>query len=140
MSDLNSPAEVHHGPVIDHLSINCSDVAASAAFYDRVLGVLGRRRVMDFGAAIGYGTEEPAFWITAQPLEGPAAGANREIHVAFAAPDAAAVRAFFEAATDMGAEALHQPRLWPEYHEHYYGAFVRDPDGNNVEAVCHFPE
>jgi len=50
------------------------------------------------------------------------------------------VRAFFETAVAHGAEALHEPRVWPEYHPNYYGAFVRDPDGNNVEAVCHTPE
>ena len=50
------------------------------------------------------------------------------------------VPAFFEAAVVGGAEALHEPRIWPEYHPNYYGAFVRDPDGNNVEAVCHLPE
>ena len=123
--------------MIDHLGINCSDMAASTAFYDRVLGVLGHRRLMDFEVAIGYGTEQPHFWISVQPDEGPASGPNREIHVAFTAPDAATVRAFFAAATEVGAEVLHEPRLWPEYHEHYYAAFVRDPDGNNVEAVCH---
>jgi hypothetical protein len=57
--------------------------------------------------------------------------------VAFTATDAATVRAFCGAAAELGAEVLHQPRLWPEYHEHYYGGFVRDLDGNNVEAVCH---
>lgn len=123
--------------MIDHLGINCSDLAAAAAFYDRVLGVLGHRRLMDVGVAIGYGSTTPAFWLAAQPDEGPASGPNREIHVAFTAGDAATVRAFFEAATEAGAEVLHEPRLWPEYHERYYGAFVRDPDGNNVEAVCH---
>ena len=56
------------------------------------------------------------------------------------ASDRAAVRAFFDAAVAQGAEVLHEPRLWPEYHPGYYGAFVRDPDGNNVEAVCHLPE
>ena len=65
---------------------------------------------------------------------------NREIHVAFQADDRATVRAFFEAAVGAGAEVLHEPRVWPEYHPTYYGAFVRDPDGNNVEAVCHSPE
>ena len=65
---------------------------------------------------------------------------NREVHVAFQAPDRARVRAFFDAAVAAGAEVLHEPRLWPEYHPSYYGAFVRDPDGNNVEAVCHSPE
>ena len=64
-------------------------------------------------------------------------GPNRETHIAFAAPDAEHVRAFHAAATELGAESLHEPRMWPEYHDHYYGGFVRDPDGNNVEAVCH---
>jgi catechol 2,3-dioxygenase-like lactoylglutathione lyase family enzyme len=123
--------------MIDHFGINCADLAAAAAFYDRVLGVLGQRRIMDFGMAIGYGTDKPDFWIGAQPPQGPASGPNREVHIAFPAADAATVRAFFEAATELGAETLHAPRLWPEYHEGYYGAFVRDPDGNNVEAVCH---
>ena len=64
----------------------------------------------------------------------------RESHIAFTAPDRAAVRAFFQAAVGAGAEVLHEPRVWPQYHPNYYGAFVRDPDGNNVEAVCHAPE
>ena len=92
---------------------------------------------MDFEVAMGYGTDKPDFWIGRQPDEGPASGPNREIHVAFEAADADAVRAFFVAATELGAEVLHEPRHWPEYHDRYYGAFVRDPDGNNVEAVCH---
>ena len=123
--------------MIDHFGIQCTDLAASAAFYDAALAPLGFSRQMDFGVAIGYGTEQPHFWISTQPAEGPASGPNREIHVAFTAPDAATVRAFFEAAVATGAEVLHEPRLWPEYHDHYFAAFVRDPDGNNVEAVCH---
>jgi predicted lactoylglutathione lyase len=67
-------------------------------------------------------------------------GPNREVHIAFQAPDRAAVRAFFEVAVHAGAEKLHEPRVFPEYHSHYYGAFVRDPDGNNVEAVSHLPD
>jgi catechol 2,3-dioxygenase-like lactoylglutathione lyase family enzyme len=126
--------------MIDHLGINCADLAASAAFYDRVLGTLGFTRLLDFEVALGYGRDKPDFWIGKQPDEGPASGPNREIHVAFQAADRAAVRAFFEAAKEMGAEVLHEPRVWPEYHESYYGAFVRDPDGNNVEAVCHTAE
>lgn len=62
---------------------------------------------------------------------------NREIHIAFAAADREAVRAFFDSAVTAGAAVLHEPREWPEYHAGYYGAFVRDPDGNNIEAVCH---
>ncbi len=125
------------GGMLDHLSIQCADVRASTAFYDAVLGALGGTRVMDFGEVIGFGAAgKPEFWIGGQTSgEG-----FRESHIAFAAPDRAAVRAFFEAATGIGAEVLHEPRLWPEYHASYYGAFVRDPDGNNVEAVCHAPE
>ncbi|MBB6628929.1 VOC family protein [Nocardioides sp. KIGAM211] len=126
--------------MIDHFGINCADLAASAAFYDKVLGVLGYSRQMDVEVAIGYGAGSPDFWIGVQPAEGPASGPNREIHVGFTAADAAAVRAFFEAATALGAEVLHEPRFFPEYHPSYYGAFVRDPDGNNVEAVCHMAQ
>ena len=122
--------------MLDHLSIQCTDVAASAAFYDKVLAPFGGVRVMDFGVAIGFGVPpKPDFWIGAQQTgEG-----FRESHIAFAAADRAAVDAFFRAAVDAGAEVLHEPRVWPEYHPNYYGAFVRDPDGNNVEAVCHAP-
>jgi catechol 2,3-dioxygenase-like lactoylglutathione lyase family enzyme len=120
--------------MLDHLSIQCTDVAASAAFYDAVLATLGGRRIMDFGEAIGFGVPPmPDFWIGAMTT----GDGFRESHIAFAAPDAETVRAFFDAAVATGAEVLHEPRLWPEYHPGYYGAFVRDPDGNNVEAVCH---
>jgi catechol 2,3-dioxygenase-like lactoylglutathione lyase family enzyme len=123
--------------MLDHVSIQCRDVPASGAFYDAVLAPLGGVRVMDFGEVIGYGIPpKPDFWIGPQSTgEG-----FRESHLAFGAPDRAAVLAFFDAAVEAGAEVLHEPRLWPEYHPTYYGAFVRDPDGNNVEAVCHAPE
>jgi catechol 2,3-dioxygenase-like lactoylglutathione lyase family enzyme len=120
--------------MIDHFGINCKDYAKSQEFYDRVLGVLGYSRQMDFGEAIGYGLEgHPDFWIA----EGADTGPNRETHFAFAASGHEAVRAFHDAAIGLGAESLHAPRLWPEYHPGYFAAFVRDPDGNNVEAVCH---
>lgn len=122
--------------MIDHFGINCVDLPRAAAFYDRVLGVLGHRRLMDYGVAIGYGTDTPDFWLST--FEG--IGPNREVHLAFTARDAATVRAFHAAAVELGAEVLHEPRSWPEYHEGYYGAFVRDPDGNNLEAVCHSGE
>ncbi len=122
--------------MLDHVSIQCADIAASAAFYDAVLDPLGGRRVMDFGSAIGYGTDRPSFWIGAQQT----GQGFRESHLAFAAPDRDAVRAFHRAALEAGAQVLHEPRLWPEYHPSYYGVFVRDPDGNNVEAVCHRPD
>jgi catechol 2,3-dioxygenase-like lactoylglutathione lyase family enzyme len=72
------------------------------------------------------------------PKRGPAVGIYAAA-IAFAAPDRAAVRAFFQAAVDAHADVRHEPRVWPEYHPDYYGAFVRDPDGNNVEAVCRAP-
>jgi len=123
--------------VLDHLAIQCQDVAQSASFYDAVLRTLGGGRIMEFGQVIGYGVgTQPTFWL------GPLATgeANREVHVAFQAADRAAVRGFFDAAVAAGAPILHEPRVRPEYHAAYYGAFVRDPDGNNVEAVCHLPE
>jgi len=121
------------GAVLDHLSIQCADVPASAAFYDTVLAPLGGTRIMDFGPVIGYGVPPmPDFWLGPQNTgEG-----FRESHIAFSAADRATVQAFFDAAVAAGAEVLHEPRVWPEYHPNYYGAFVRDPDGNNVEAVC----
>jgi catechol 2,3-dioxygenase-like lactoylglutathione lyase family enzyme len=123
--------------MLDHLSIQCADVAASARFYDAVLAALGGARVMDFGAVIGFGVAPmPTFWIG--PFD--SGDGFRESHVAFTAGTRAAVQEFFDAAVGQGAEVLHEPRLWPEYHPNYFGAFVRDPDGNNVEAVCHLPE
>ena len=120
--------------VIDHVSIQCADTAASAAFYDTVLAALGGGRVLDFGDVIGFGVPPmPEFWI------GPRSTGEgfRETHIAFTAVSRAAVDQFAAAAVSTGAEVLYEPRLWPEYHPGYYGAFVRDPDGNNVEAVCH---
>jgi catechol 2,3-dioxygenase-like lactoylglutathione lyase family enzyme len=123
--------------MLDHVGFQCADLAASAAFYEAVLAPLGGRRLMDFGVAMGFGIPPmPDFWLSRLDSgEG-----FRESHIAFTAADRATVRAFFDAAVSAGAEVLHEPRLWPEYHEQYYGAFVRDPDGNNVEAVCHRPE
>jgi catechol 2,3-dioxygenase-like lactoylglutathione lyase family enzyme len=123
--------------VLDHLSIQCAHVAASAEFYDAVLATIGGQRILEFPPVIGYGVPPmPDFWI------GPRTTGDgfRESHIAFSAPDRAAVRAFFEAGRTAGAEVLHEPRVWPEYHPNYFGAFLRDPDGNNVEAVCHSPE
>ncbi len=122
--------------MLDHVSVQCADPVASAAFYDAVLAPLGGQRVMEFGPVIGYGVPPmPDFWIGPQETgEG-----FRESHLAFGAPDRDAVRAFFDAAVAAGAEVLHEPRVWAEYHPNYYAAFVRDPDGNNVEAVCHLP-
>jgi catechol 2,3-dioxygenase-like lactoylglutathione lyase family enzyme len=102
-----------------------------------VLAPLGGVRILEFGEVIGFGVPPmPDFWL------GPRTSGEgfRECHVAFSAPDRAAVRAFFDAAVGAGAEVLHEPAEHPEYHPGYYGAFVRDPDGNNVEAVSHVPD
>jgi catechol 2,3-dioxygenase-like lactoylglutathione lyase family enzyme len=123
--------------MLDHVSFQCADLAASAAFYDAVLAPLGSQRVMDFGEAIGYGRPPTAiFWIGQQTT----GDGFRESHIAFAAPSHAGVHAFFEAAVLAGAEVLYAPQIWPDYSADYYAAFVRDPDGNNVEAVCNTPE
>ena len=119
--------------MLDHVSIQCADLDAAARFYDAVLAQLGGGRLLDFGEVIGYGAEFPSFWIGRQTT----GDGFRESHIAFRAPSREAVQAFFDTAVARGAEALHEPRVWPEYHPGYFGAFVRDPDGNNVEAVHH---
>ena len=124
--------------MIDHFGIQVDDLAAARAFYDAVLEPLGYAVMLDVGPALGYGATggHPQFWIgtATDPIP------NRQSHIAFAATSREAVVAFYESALAAGSESLHGPRLWPEYHPGYFGAFVRDPDGNNVEAVHHtFP-
>ncbi len=122
--------------MLDHLAIQVADIEASAKFYDSVLAPLGYERVLDFGEVVGFGREgRPQFWLGPVTIKGEA----REVHVAFEAADRDKVVEFRDAATAAGAEVLHEPRVFPEYHQNYFGAFVRDPDGNNVEAVCHLP-
>ncbi|MFC0007355.1 VOC family protein [Micromonospora siamensis] len=121
--------------MLDHFSVPVRDLPVAAAFYDAVLAPLGGRRIMEPGP-IGYGVDRPDFWLEpASPDATPVPA-----HVAFTAPDREAVHAFHDAAIAAGAEVLHAPKVWPEYHPTYYGTFVRDPDGNNVEAVCHRPQ
>jgi len=119
--------------MMDHVGIQVDDFDRARRFYDAVLQPLGYRVLMDVGPAVGYGDEHPVFWIGRATDPVP----NRQSHLAFRAPDREAVTAFYEAALAQGMESLHAPRLWPEYHPGYFGAFVRDPDGNNVEAVHH---
>jgi catechol 2,3-dioxygenase-like lactoylglutathione lyase family enzyme len=123
--------------VLDHLSIQVADFDRAAAFYDAVLAPLGGKRILEYGDVIGYGVAFPTFWIGPEETHG---DVRQEAHIAFQAPDRAAVVAFRDAAVAQGMEVLHEPRVWPEYHATYFGAFVRDPDGNNVEAVCHASE
>lgn len=127
--------------MLDHVGVQVADVEASAAFYLGVFAAVGLREAVRFPAAedgtglvVGLAGADgiPRFWLS------PAGGAEaRELHVAFAAPDRAAVDAVHVAAERAGIEVLHAPREWPEYHPGYYGVFLRDLDGHNVEAVCH---
>jgi catechol 2,3-dioxygenase-like lactoylglutathione lyase family enzyme len=120
--------------VLDHLSIQCADPTASKAFYETVLATIGGTAIMSFGPVTGFGRDFPDFWIG--PI-GDAGAAHKDVHICFTAASRAEVDAFVDAARGLGTEVLHEPREWPEYHATYYGGFVRDPDGNNVEAVCH---
>ncbi|MFL1905842.1 VOC family protein [Streptomyces tauricus] len=124
--------------MLNHVEIQTTDVRASAAFYDAVLAPLGAGRRIEHQGRIGYGEERPEFWIG--PVPEPTGSRTRESHLAFTAPDRPAVDAFHHAAAALGAEILHAPKVWPRYHDTYYAAFVRDPDGNNIEAVCERPE
>src|SRR4051812_47859186 len=100
--------------MLDHLAIQCADVAVAAAFYDTALAPLGGGRQMDFGEVIGFGTpERPSFWLGPLADGSPDDGLHRPVHVAFVAPDRVGVRAFFDAAVAAGAEVLHEPRVWP---------------------------
>ncbi|MEP6852062.1 MAG: VOC family protein [bacterium] len=118
--------------MLDHIALQCSDLDTSAAFYDAVLAPLGAHRLID-DDAIGFGVSEPMFWLGPHRF----GTGFRESHIAFTASDEAAVTAFFAAAVSTGADVLYEPQRWPQYHPGYYAAFVRDPDGNNVEAVYH---
>ncbi|WP_222192426.1 VOC family protein [Modestobacter italicus] len=124
--------------MLDHLGIQVADVEASLAFYLQTFAPIGMREVARFPAGessvVGLSGPDgvPDLWLS--PAE---AGETRELHVGLRAPDRAAVDAVHDAARAAGAEVLHAPREWPEYHPGYYAVFLRDPDGHNVEAVHH---
>jgi catechol 2,3-dioxygenase-like lactoylglutathione lyase family enzyme len=124
--------------MLDHIGIQVQDVEKSLDFYLRTFAAIGMREAMRFpvGESFVVGLAGPGsppdFWLV--PPGGPE---TRELHVAFRAPDRAAVDAVHAAAVAAGAEVLHAPREWPEYHPGYYGVFLRDLDGHNVEAVHH---
>ena len=135
--------------MIDHLGMPVSDLARATEFYLKALEPLGYGIVMQVsaeqtghGAAVGFGppgkagdfqSGKPSFWIgEGEPLAG-------HIHVAFVAPSRAGVDAFYRAALAAGGKDNGEPGLRPHYHANYYGAFVLDLDGNNIEAVCHAP-
>jgi catechol 2,3-dioxygenase-like lactoylglutathione lyase family enzyme len=123
--------------VLDHVGINVSDYERSRDFYERALAPLGYELLMEPAAGTaGFGRErKPDFWISAgrQPT-------TENVHVALAAPDRATVEAFHAAAVAAGGTDNGKPGVREIYHPNYYGAYVLDPDGNNVEAVCHWPE
>lgn len=126
--------------MIDHIGFAVSDLSASRAFYERALAPLGISVLMEVteemtgghGAHLGFGSDnKPFFWI------GTGHRAGSGTHVALVAPDHATVDAFHKAALDAGGRDNGAPGLRPHYHPDYYGAFVLDPDGNNIETVCH---
>ncbi len=118
---------------IDHVVVEVRDLAASRAFYERALRPLGARVAELDGGAVAFGPPG------SEDLVIVAGDAGRPLHVALAAPDRASVDAFHAEALAAGGRDNGGPGLRPHYHEHYYAAFVFDPDGNNVEAVCHEP-
>jgi catechol 2,3-dioxygenase-like lactoylglutathione lyase family enzyme len=127
--------------MIDHIGVTVSNGSASRAFYEKALAPLGYSVLMDIpkeytGGRVVFGmgvAPKPDFWVS----EGEAL---QKIHVAIRAESRAAVDAFYKAALAAGGKDNGAPGPRPHYHEHYYGAFVLDPDGHNIEAVIHTPE
>jgi catechol 2,3-dioxygenase-like lactoylglutathione lyase family enzyme len=121
--------------MIDHTGVNISNFARSKAFYAAALAPLGYSVLMEFGDAAGFGVApKPDFWIGQGTPNVP------PVHVAFRAETRAQVDAFHRAALAAGGKDNGAPGLRPNYHANYYGAFVLDPDGHNIEAVCHAPQ
>jgi catechol 2,3-dioxygenase-like lactoylglutathione lyase family enzyme len=127
--------------MIDHLGINVSDYERSRDFYAKALAPLGFELGMEPMPGIGGFVEptehgpKPSFWIASMRTP-----VSENVHLAFAAPDRATVDAFHAAALAAGGTDNGEPGIREIYHPHYYGAYVLDPDGNNVEACCHRPE
>jgi catechol 2,3-dioxygenase-like lactoylglutathione lyase family enzyme len=128
--------------MIDHIGFPVSDYARAKAFYSKALAPLGYTLIMEVGSehtdagapAAGFGADgKPDFWI------GGEGGLQKALHVAILAKDRAGVNAFYQAALEAGGKDNGAPGLRPHYHPNYYGAFVLDPDGHNIEAVCHAP-
>lgn len=119
--------------MIDHVNIGVSHLDASRRFYEAALAPLGIAYVMQHAAGVGFGRAgRPIFWISDRGPSGP-------LHVAFTSPDRATVDAFHRAALAAGGRDNGPPGLRAVYHPSYYGAFILDPDGNNIEAVAHGP-
>ena len=133
--------------MLDHVSLRVTDYDRSRKFYEAALAPLGFRLAMEVDSGAGFTRGQiPCFWVKQGKPVGVASGvAPHELagcggvalHVAFVGDDRAAVDAFYGAALAAGGLDNGAPRLHPEYHPNYYGAFVIDPDGYNIEAVCH---
>ena len=124
--------------IMSHVSVGVADIGRSAAFYDAVLAVLGARRMIEHGGVtIGYGRVFPEFWI-GLPLDGGAPSAGNGAHFAFLTRSREEVDAFWSAALSKGGQGEGEPGLRPHYGPGYYACFLRDPDGNKIEA--HFME
>jgi len=117
--------------MIDHITFAVGDYARSKAFYEQALAPLGFTLMMEFGPSAGFGDTHPFLWITKGDTT------KGQLHIAFRAKDQATVDAFYRAAIAAGAIDNGPPGIRVQYHPAYYGAFVRDPDGHNVEAVHH---
>lgn len=116
--------------MIDHLGIAVTDVSRSAAFYEKALAPLGYSITRRFGEHIALGQQgKPTFWLSQ--------GKPHPMHIGFVATGRATVRAFHQAALAAGGKDNGAPGVREHYHPNYYGAFVLDPDGYNIEAVCH---
>jgi catechol 2,3-dioxygenase-like lactoylglutathione lyase family enzyme len=125
---------------IDHITCTVSDFERSKAFYQHALAPLGIKVMMEFGPSAGFGKTKPDFWVAGGPASFQTAEQLKlitPIHVAFQAASTAEVDAFYEAAVAHGGKSFGAPGLRAHYHPGYYGAFVLDPDGHNVEAVFH---
>jgi catechol 2,3-dioxygenase-like lactoylglutathione lyase family enzyme len=122
--------------MLDHMNLLVSDLAKSKAFFRAALAPLGYQVIYDLGHAVGFGIEYPIFWIERDRGTPPA-----KMHLAFAAPTHTVVAAFYAAAIAAGGIDNGAPGLRPApYPKDYFAAFVLDPDGNNIEAVCRRPE
>ena len=118
--------------MIDHVCLNVSDLARSRAFYARALAPLGYAVLHEFPGALGLGEgQKPDLWLLVRPP------LHTGVHVALTCTSHAQVDAFYREALAAGGEDHGPPGPRPQYHPNYYGAFVLDPDGNNLEAVCH---
>jgi catechol 2,3-dioxygenase-like lactoylglutathione lyase family enzyme len=138
--------------VIDHIYLPVTDVARSRAFYRDLLAPLGIEESFTRGDSVVFGMgRDGALWIypttgRSDPHEDPcgmdpqAAGSLPRLHIAFRAETRAQVRVFSEVAERLGAEVTHGPQMFPQYHATYFAAFLRDPDGHSIEAVCSVPD